>query len=217
MILELRESKADIIGLQELTPPLAEAITDQLGAIYPHSYLEPRPDLLGMGILSKFPLKPEAFPAKAFWVFKPQVVTVAAPGSSITFINTHMQSTFLRSKSQMRRSIRGRKREVEDIAEFVMHRARPLIVATDLNATPLSEPYAILTEGLTDTWANAGFGLGHTFPGIRLIRGWLPRWLVRIDYILCSPDWEVRSAHIGPWHGRGDHRPVVAILRNPRR
>ena len=77
-----------------------------------------------------------------------------------------------------------------------------------------------LRASCTTPWREAGFGLGHTFPGSTVpgsdrpkIGGWyVPRWLARIDYIFFSDDWtavEVRTAQID---GVSDHRGAVAVL-----
>jgi endonuclease/exonuclease/phosphatase (EEP) superfamily protein YafD len=38
----------------------------------------------------------------------------------------------------------------------------------------------------------------------------VPKWLIRIDYVFCSYDWQAIDARIGPWDGKSDHRPVIA-------
>jgi endonuclease/exonuclease/phosphatase family metal-dependent hydrolase len=66
----------------------------------------------------------------------------------------------------------------------------------------------------------AGWGVGHTFPGVlsskskRLnIAGVdVPTWLIRIDYVFHSSHFHAVEAHIGPWDGYSDHRPVIAKL-----
>jgi endonuclease/exonuclease/phosphatase (EEP) superfamily protein YafD len=98
----------------------------------------------------------------------------------------------------------------------------PAIIAGDLNDVYLNDGYRILVNaGLQDVWAEAGFGLGNTFPGNKSpgtsrphIGGfYIPEWLIRIDYIFASPEWEVLSAHIARTDGYSDHRGVVAYLR----
>ncbi|HLG12781.1 MAG TPA: hypothetical protein VI876_13565, partial [Dehalococcoidia bacterium] len=84
-----------------------------------------------------------------------------------------------------------------------------------------NDSYAILTEHLYDAWEKAGSGLGNTFPGVSrevtpgssrpdMLGIDVPKWLIRIDYVFCTYDWEAVDARIGPWDGNSDHRPVIA-------
>ena len=106
------------------------------------------------------------------------------------------------------------------IVKFAAAHSEPLIVATDLNAGDQTMAYAIVTGALADTWREAGWGFGHTFPGgtspglVGLFTGGvpIPMWLVRIDYVFHSRHWRAVSARVGPWDGVSDHRPVVAQL-----
>lgn len=79
----------------------------------------------------------------------------------------------------------------------------PFIVCGDLNSTPHSWVYAHLAEGLTDAFREAGEGWGGTFPAS------FPA--VRIDVLLVSEEWEVRSARVSEAVA-SDHLPVTAEL-----
>jgi endonuclease/exonuclease/phosphatase family metal-dependent hydrolase len=79
----------------------------------------------------------------------------------------------------------------------------PVVLCGDLNDTPNSYIYRILSRGMTDTFQERGFGLGSTFAGV------LP--FLRIDYILTDPaigTYACRTVR-GPF---SDHYPVVATL-----
>lgn len=73
---------------------------------------------------------------------------------------------------------------------------------------------------LADSWREVGWGLGHTFPGTassgssrhRVAGILVPKWLIRIDYIFHSPQWQALEAWIGSWDEVSDHRPVLARL-----
>jgi endonuclease/exonuclease/phosphatase family metal-dependent hydrolase len=73
---------------------------------------------------------------------------------------------------------------------------------------------------LHDTWQEAGFGFGHTFPGSDIpgssrpkFGNWyVPQWLTRIDYVFVSSHWGVSSASMAQFDGVSDHRGVVAEL-----
>ena len=61
----------------------------------------------------------------------------------------------------------------------------PIILCGDFNDTPTSYTYKQLSEGLNDSFSNAGLGIGQTY------NGKFPT--LRIDYILHSPEFELNS------------------------
>jgi len=73
----------------------------------------------------------------------------------------------------------------------------------------------------TDSEFTDAFGFSYSFPGAsrattpgssrpQVLGVDLPQWLIRIDYVFCSYDWQPIDARIGPWDGYSDHRPVIA-------
>ncbi len=96
--------------------------------------------------------------------------------------------------------------EVEQVIEMASRETLPLIVCGDFNSTPHNWAYGRLRSalGLRDAFLEAGAGWGATY------HSGYP--LVRIDFVLASPEWEVVSAE-APGLILSDHRPVVARLR----
>jgi len=87
----------------------------------------------------------------------------------------------------------------------------PLILAGDGNTTPFSPEMEAVHEILGDSWDEAGYGLGSTFPGPWRRAGRLGPWL-RIDYILHSAAFDTVSVRrIDDAAGAG-HYPVWAEL-----
>jgi endonuclease/exonuclease/phosphatase family metal-dependent hydrolase len=134
-------------------------------------------------------------------------------------LDAHPVSTLL-TRAQIRAETQERAYTARVIAAFVRAQRGPVLVLADFNATDQSTPYRIVTQVLGDAWREGGVGFGHTFPGDDSfdrsrprVRDWLiPRWLVRIDYVFHSRQWRTVEAHIGPWDGTSDHRPVCATL-----
>jgi endonuclease/exonuclease/phosphatase family metal-dependent hydrolase len=117
-----------------------------------------------------------------------------------------------------------RKEHAHRLMEFLQKTPGPAILAGDANDVFLNDPYIQLTSaGLQDAWMEGGFGLGHTFPGnespgasrLNVNGFYIPEWLVRIDYIFVTSDWEVLSTHLAGTDGYSDHRAVITILRLP--
>jgi vancomycin resistance protein VanJ len=210
----LRASDADVIGLLELAPEVATAIDAELAAEYPYRILEPQQNTTGSGILSRLPFTDLgiALPDPA-WIGDPRAVLVQFEGHAFVFVNAHSASRA--------GGVAARERQARLLSDFVDAQTLPVILTGDFNAQHLNRSHGILTEHLADTWLEAGSGFGNTFPGAStadspaskrpaLFGVDMPKWLVRIDYVFVSDDWQTIDARIGPWDGHSDHRPVIA-------
>jgi endonuclease/exonuclease/phosphatase (EEP) superfamily protein YafD len=229
VVAAIEASNADIVALQELNHPAAESIERDLAARYPYQVLQPDVKVGGMGILSRYPLHVQdvTLPPES-WLGGPQVVEVDIAGTAVTLFHFHALSTSLGKggplrfvPSTMEWSIRERERQAQAIASFAAAHPQPLLAVGDFNTTDQTRAYAIVRGVLGDAWRRAGWGPGGTFPGAASsgssrpsIAGLaVPMWLVRIDYIFYSDDWQVHSAQIGPWDGVSDHRSLLATLQ----
>jgi vancomycin resistance protein VanJ len=223
----IRAVGADVIALQELTPSSAEAIQRELTAAYPYQVLNPQVGVTGMGVISRYPLRPSGETLPGNWVFVPQVLAMDFAGSTVTVLHFHTFATSLSRAMDLRaapahieRTVRERERQAQEVADFVATHPGPLIAPTDLNTGDQSTTYALITDVLADSWREAGWGLGHTFPGIApsdgpgatFARLPIPMWWIRIDYVFHSAHWRALDAWVGPWDGVSDHRPVVTQL-----
>ena len=216
----IRQENADIVLIQELNHELAAAIQAELAEQYPYQILDAHDDVEGMGVISKYPIRPSGETLALEWVGVPQVLTLDWNGRAATLVNFHMLPTTLSTIEQVSTHNRNREQQAHLLVELA-RRSQPVILGGDANATPLSDTHAILTRELNDAWLEAGFGLGHTFPGSSVpgtsrpdIGGVpVPKWLARIDYIFHSPGWRTISAKNAPFDGVSDHRGVLAVLK----
>lgn len=107
-----------------------------------------------------------------------------------------------------------RDEEARQTQTFLADRASdtPCIFAGDFNMPTSSSIFDESFGQYSDSFNEAGIGLGYTAP-CRRIRLWLPGvpWL-RIDHILTSPHWETMSCEVGEFNG-SDHRLVAAVLQ----
>ena len=220
IVAAIRTSTADVVTLQELNPPAAEVIQRDLAREYPYQALDPQFSVTGMGVISRYPLKPFSDTLPGEWVGTPQVLMLNWNGIEITLLHPHPFATNLSSIRTMEWTIRERERQARAMVDFVQTHPGPLVAPIDLNAGDQSVAYSIVTGVLVDSWREAGWGLGHTFPGSdspgssrpRLAGVPVPMWLARIDHIFHSRHWQAASAWLGPWDGVSDHRPAVARL-----
>ncbi len=111
---------------------------------------------------------------------------------------------WFRYMNQYRHAYQIRNWEVDQVLNMVESEEVPVILVGDLNSTPNNWVYRRLAEGRQDAFRKAGRGWGATyhtrFP------------VVRIDFILVGPEWEVVEARV-PRVWLSDHLPVVARLR----
>jgi vancomycin resistance protein VanJ len=215
VVAAVRASDADVVGVQELNPPVAEALQRELGSAYPYQVLDPRPGVTGMGVLSRHPLRPRDEGVPGEWVGTPQVLGLDFAGRDVMLLHFHATSGILSSPE--------REWQAQMLASIAAAAPGPVVALGDLNATDLSTAYRSMTGPLRDAWRDAGWGLGHTFPGadpaaspgssrLQMAGVSVPMWLVRIDYVFASSHWHATAAWRGPWDGRSDHRPVAAHL-----
>jgi endonuclease/exonuclease/phosphatase (EEP) superfamily protein YafD len=236
IITSIRTSTADVVAIQELTPLAADAIERELKAAYPYQVLDRQNGISGMGTISRYPLYDAGETVPGEWSNAPQILVLDWNGTPVTVMNLHAISpNFLPSK--MAETIRERERQAQTIATIAKRNSTPFVALGDFNAGDQSTAYGIVTQELTDSWREAGWGLGHTFPGIIVdslpraihdglsVAGWetptpanpntgitVPLWLVRLDYIFHSHHWQAANVQIGQWDGMSDHRPVIAKL-----
>lgn len=89
----------------------------------------------------------------------------------------------------------------------------PVIVLGDFNTPTSSSVFRRWWGEYTSAFDAAGFGFGYTSPCRKNQRYWFDDtpW-VRIDHILCSPEWSVTACKVGEKDG-SDHRLIAARVR----
>lgn len=222
IVTALLASDADVIALQELEPEMARLLAERLSSRYPYTDLVLRSGWDGLGVYSKVPLTPVREP-DGYARRNPQVTTLRLPWGDATLINVHNLSiprTLEEWPTEITNSIRQREETSAFIVDFASRAdAGPVIAAGDFNTTPRSTAYETIVGVLSDSWTDAGFGFGTTFPGgpyspTPLDQN-VPDWLLRIDYVFTSEEIVATDARIGQWDGTSDHRPVRVNLTWP--
>jgi vancomycin resistance protein VanJ len=204
----IRAADADVVGLQEVNPALAEDLEVMLAEEYPYQLHDPNVGVTGLSLLSRYPFEVVAARDvfQGFWYGHPQLVEVEHPTGSVFVINAHFAHGHLEDNAGQ-------------VVQFVSGQQQPVVVLGDMNTTDLADPYKQLVKGgLRDAWRGAGWGYGSTFPAmssvgrIRRVPVLVPSRLVRIDYVFHSAHFTPRVAERLPWDGRSDHLAVVAEL-----
>jgi vancomycin resistance protein VanJ len=211
----LRQSGADIIGLQELAPEQGTAIADQLGGDYPYQVLHAT-GIPGKGLISRFPIRETAL--LELHPGRPDLqALVAAPGGEITVIVAHPPPPRL-GRNRIRQAALA-DQQISGIA-VVATRGQPAVLLTDFNRVGWQAAYRQLRQsGLIDAFGTAGRGTGFTLPtrfshlayhGHPLGELPLPP-LLRVDYVWHTAHFRALASWIGGNAG-SDHLPVLAEL-----
>jgi endonuclease/exonuclease/phosphatase family metal-dependent hydrolase len=216
----IRASSPDVVALQEVDVHWAERshFADQAGELASRLHLQVRfariyqlpgaegapPREFGVALLSRFPViaftnhplvrlstqqeTPVPAPLPGFLE-----ATIDIGGTSVRVFNTH---TDYRPDPSVRRQ------QVAEMVTFIGESSGPMLLFGDLNAPPDAPELQPLLQRLRDAWpASAGPGL--TYPATNPVK--------RIDYVLTSTHFDVRSAWV-PLTMASDHRPVVVDL-----
>ena len=201
----LRESGADIIGLEELTAAQAEAIQQNLTDIYPYQILYGM-GIPGKGILSRYPivdstqleLHPERPDLRGFIEMEEhELQIIVAHPPPPRFHRTGIHPT------------RDARQQFDLLLQIAVS-GEPTILLGDFNMGDRQAQYtALKAAALRDAFHEAGVGPGVTFPRRRGRVRLMP--MVRIDYIWYTEHLRATRAWVGADAG-SDHLPVLAEL-----
>jgi len=213
-IVQLVEAeRPDIIGMQELNTSSARVLSQRLAAQLPHQALPQTTGVEGIGLFSRFPLREvEAVALPPLNLAIRATVDLAA--QPVTVLVVHLTPNLLfhtpldRWPAYAQANYAQRKSEIVRLSAIVQAEQHPVLVLCDCNLSDTSEAYRGLRAFLQDTFADAGWGLGHT-----VLLGGLTIPLQRLDYIWRSHSWLAIAARVGMEAGGSDHRPVIATLR----
>ena len=217
----IRALAPDVVALQEVDVHWAErsSFVDQatvlgeqlrmqvrFARIYQFAGARPEdpPREFGVALLSKFPIlewsnhiisrlstqetNPVPAPLPGFLE-----VRIDVRGRAVRVFDTHLD---------YRSDPRVRQRQVAEMLAYIGDASAPTLLFGDLNAPPDAPAIQPLFERLSDTWP-ASAGPGFTYPADEPLK--------RIDYVLASKHFRVRSAFV-PVTLASDHRPVVVDL-----
>lgn len=128
-------------------------------------------------------------------------LTVMLPVAPVSVWNVHLQKSISGTKLQYKMA--------NELSAQISRVPGPIIVAGDFNATVLNYPYKIIKAHLSNSFEDAGAGLGFTFPSpSRRLGSFFP--FLRIDHIFLSRELVVKDVYVGEENGGSDHYPVIA-------
>ena len=231
-----KEQQADIVCTQEDVDTWRRYALQKYQELYPYNdttvFVNNAENFNGVGIHTRFPILRK----ERIWYESPANGSVAYylqyGQDTLLVINNHFEGTHLsiedrdRYKNILRGEVNGdtartesmliieklgrssavRAAEVDIVRRYIdTHRQYPLIVCGDFNDTPISYTRHTLSRGLTDCFAASGSGVGLSYNQ----KGF---W-VRIDHILCSPEFTPYNCQVDSEIDFSDHYPVVCWLK----
>ncbi|MCC6628179.1 MAG: endonuclease/exonuclease/phosphatase family protein [Chloroflexi bacterium] len=201
----LRESGADIVGLQEVTAATAAALATNLADRYPHQAVS-GDGIPGKAVLSRYPIV--TVTSLDLAPGRPDLrADIDVDGRPLTVSVAHPAPPRLHAGGI---GITDATRRQREQLTALATTGTPVLLLGDLNLTDRHAAYHRLTAaGLTDAFAAAGTGPGFTMPARLGPAPLLP--FMRIDYIWHTGHLTTRAAWVGPDAG-SDHLPVLARL-----
>ncbi len=215
----IRQSGADVVLLQEVTPENKPLLVTALAGTYAY-----HDDALGNQLtLSRFPLVDAQTIDLGDWYSRRLVINFG--GREVAVYNIHLAMP-VRTAARFELPVSGllalalqydettRNEQMRVLMDILDTETLPLIAAGDFNTSDGSLIYGELALRLGDAYRTAGWGYGATYPagvGEEGLPAFLPT-LLRVDYVWYSSAWQPLVAVTGPALG-SDHLPLLARLR----
>ena len=181
----LGELDVDVVALQELGPDHVRAMNSSLDLSnrFPARELHPDDGVLGIGLLSRYPI------VKASYTTEPSTIEAVldVDGRAVTVITAHPLPGSIGRLGPLPLTFDARNRDVEllrvkNLAGYATDRGETVIVLGDFNVAPTEPGYADLVEGLRDAHVEVGEGPGWTWRPSSL--EWTGLGFLRIDLAL---------------------------------
>lgn len=211
----LKESGADLIGLQESRQPMDQKFSDPTPTItaalsgYHVARGGHRQELVN---LSRYPILAQQ--EHDLNGYSPCLeIVVDVKGQKVRFLNVHVLTGdpkgVLKGKAAgrtdyLRQTATSRHEQTGALVSLIKSSELPTILVGDFNSPPGSLLHRNLSTVLKDSWAMKGFGPGLTYRSDR------PLW--RIDYLWVSPGIGVESCRVEKSR-LSDHKPLGATYR----
>ena len=211
----LREMQADVALTQEVPPTWAGEQVDALVETYPYQANQ-SVDIRywGNNTWSQHPFtEVENFDLEDDGTPTHSRVVIEIAGQQIAVYNVHLYVPAGNGQSFVLYDETARNAQIRNLLRLLQDEPLPYIVAGDFNMSDQSLIYNELADAMTDSYREAGRGLGASWPLLRsrdAFGSFIPP-LVRIDYIWHSAHFRTLNAAMGPYLG-SDHLPVYATL-----
>ena len=205
-------SAPDLVGLQEVSPAAVQDLMHRLSSVYPYVAVHPSTQSDRIALLSRFPIQSAApltgQPSERILAAKVQVNQrpLSVYVARLT-PNRLLDAPLTELKQRTEAAFRERHSEIIRLRQSIRQSATTSIILCDCSLTDTSTAYATLNETLSDSFHEAGWGLGHMVSRLSL-----PFPAQRVDYVWHTPNLAAQQAHLDPLAGT-EHQPILAQLR----
>lgn len=194
----LDAERPDFVALSEYTGDWHAVVEADLANRYPFRWIEPRRDLVGLAVLSRYPIESTRLfdvPGSARPIL---VAEIRVPEGQLILVNVHAESP------RTAQRFASRNAAIQRVATIAASsREGALVALGDFNMTPWAGNFSLLRDrGRLTRPAGARWRIHATWPSRFGPAG------VAIDHILLSPELEGIDYRIGPNAG-SDHLPVI--------
>jgi endonuclease/exonuclease/phosphatase (EEP) superfamily protein YafD len=212
----IRETNADIVGLEEAKGLLPAALKSQLSDEYPYQATEVS-GWYSVALISHFPFHDLEYQTIGADPARHLRAVIDIDGRQVVVYVIHPPASAWNSRIEHWYDIPRYYDETRlqshtaFAAEQIRRETLPVLVLCDCNTTPRSRQYRLLDSMLDEAFGARGRGFGFTHPTD-------PFPAVRIDYVWYSRDFAALDAEVWPDAGTSDHHPVWTrlVLRKPR-
>lgn len=210
----LRNDGPDIITIQEVSSGLRRQF-QEYEDLYPYQYHERYASLM---TVSRVPLAQHSIDERYRLGCRCQPLLFEWEGRTLTIINIHIPrpSVYFHFRNGLPK-ITYFNPSAQDLHYKVLFNMLdqvegPLLIQGDINTTERQPNFLRLTESMQDSFAEAGWGMGFTYPNATYRDPWWFMPVVQIDHILHSEEFVALSAKVDTLRG-SDHLYVAATLR----
>ena len=217
LVAAVRHENPDLLAVEEFGANYAAEFASQLKASYPYQLLYPHWEPRGYALFSRYPLEEVLQPLPGYGQCTCIQANVTIQNRQFTVLAIHptVPEFDLSVKYHVPLPTHFETIDQDYQHETILNRIdtiqAPLLVMGDFNASDRMAVIDRYRAILTDTFREAGWGFGFTFPYEATFRSFQLPSLVRIDYIFHDETWRATRSWVGEAHG-ADHRYLVADL-----
>ncbi len=223
VIQTIRQSKAQIVALQEITPQRANALKTQLKDLYPFNSGSSGRGVVDTMILSSYPIaKVQEIPLESG---NSQLVLIQTPAKLIPLVNIHTESIdpldVFGDQENIFRAYKRREKSFEEIINYLKRSGinlNEIIMAGDFNSTEGNQTYKIMkSAGLIDSYRDVNPILPNAFTFPHNMQGLFKKssefWpLLRIDYIFAGSSYKCTQSEVIHQKTGSDHKPLISTF-----
>jgi endonuclease/exonuclease/phosphatase (EEP) superfamily protein YafD len=194
----IKETNADIVVIEELTPLWAKSLSDCMKA-YPHRVLSPQDSTYGNGVYSKYPIQ-----QSKIGLFCPRnhptiKVDLDIENNFVSLIHTHLQGPV------SPRYFAYHYDDAQGVSEMLKESFADAILCGDMNSSSWCNPLKSLIKNAHMVDSRQGRGLQLSWP-TKARPPYFP--ILAIDHCFARGNLAVVDRKLGPYFG-SDHFPVI--------